>query len=134
MNRQHRCAGGREIIEVLLGLDDHQMDVQGKRSQLAHSLYYLRTEGKVRHEAPVHDVNVDPVRACFRDHRDLVAQPREVGAQNRRRDSDAHGRPETVSVTRLPAPTARPTAGLCAITVPPAARLVESTLTSPIRS
>jgi hypothetical protein len=43
-----------------------------------------RTDGNVRHEGAVHDVDVDYPRASIHDSSDLGCQPAKVGRENRR--------------------------------------------------
>jgi hypothetical protein len=55
--------GSGEVLEVAFRLDDHQVHVERLRGRAAHRLDERRTEGDVRHEPSVHDVDVDPVGA-----------------------------------------------------------------------
>jgi len=45
-----------------------------------------RAHGDRRHEVTVHDVDVDDLGAGGEDRADLLAEPCEVGAEDRRRD------------------------------------------------
>src|SRR5438045_6946719 len=66
------------------------MHVERKLGELAHRLDDLRAKGEVRHEAAVHHIDVNPVGAAFLEHRDFIGKLREIGAQNRWRDPNAH--------------------------------------------
>jgi hypothetical protein len=46
-----------------------------------------RPHGDRRHEVAVHDVDVDRLRPRLQDGGDLLAEPREVSRQDRRRDA-----------------------------------------------
>src|SRR3954470_13357850 len=132
-----RRAGGGEIVEVALRLQDHHVHVERQRRRAAQGLDDLRAEGEVRHEPAVHDVHVNPIRSCLLEHRHLVGEPAEVRAQDGRGDScRAHGcctgggagsgegsiggggSPTTRSCTVVPATTGAPPTGVCPITVP----------------
>ena len=93
-------AGAREVVEVVLRLDDHQVHVERKLGELAHRLDDLRAEGEVGNEAAVHHVDVNPVGAACLEPRDLVGEMREVGAQDRRRDAAGHGAASVAAATR----------------------------------
>ena len=110
-------ASCREIIEVSLGLHDHQVTVEGQIGELANRLDDLRAECNVRNELTIHDVDVNPVGAPSLAHRDLVRQTREVRRKYARRDAGdviaRHGPYSlpTRSVIFDPAVTCAPAAG-----------------------
>ena len=66
------------------------MHVERKPGELAHGLDHLRPEGEVGHEAAVHDVDVNPVGTAFLEHRNFISKVRQVGAQYRWSDPNAH--------------------------------------------
>src|ERR1700730_7856811 len=90
MDRHSVRARRREALEVVLGLDDHQMHIDRQLGELAHGFDYLGAEGEIRNEAAVHDIDVNPVGTALLEHRDLVGELGKVGAQDRWRDSNAH--------------------------------------------
>ena len=57
-------AGSRELLDVTLGLHDHQMNVQGQLRRLPGRLHHERPDGDVGHEPSVHHVNVDEIGPC----------------------------------------------------------------------
>ncbi len=61
MDDQVIGAGAGEIFEVTFGLDDHQMDIDRLLRRLAHGLDDDRADRDVRDEAPVHDIDMDPI-------------------------------------------------------------------------
>ncbi len=89
LHADRRGAGPREVGDVLLGLDDHQVHVERKLRRALHGLDDDRTDRDVGDEAAVHHVDVHPVGAGLLDRRDLVGEAAEVGRQDRRRDDDA---------------------------------------------
>ena len=69
----------------------------------AQRLHHVGAEGDVRHEMPVHHVEMDPVGAGGLDRAHLLAQLGEVGGQDRRRDEERAGHDglhDAVRVTR----------------------------------
>ena len=54
--------------------------------------YHDRSDGEVRNEAAVHDVDVNPVGACRFDGPNLVREVAEIGGKNRRSNLDSVGR------------------------------------------
>src|SRR5438445_10550757 len=68
------------------------MHVERKPGELRHGLDHLSPEGEVGHEAAVHDVDVNPVGTAFLEHRNFISKLREVGAQYRWSDPNAHKR------------------------------------------
>ena len=80
-----RAGSGLDVRQrVAVGVLDHQVRVERGVGGLAERLDHGRTEGQVRHEMVVHDVDVQPVGAVHRGG--LVGQSGEVGRQDRRGD------------------------------------------------
>src|SRR4051812_14318323 len=132
VNGEPARASVGEVVEVLLRLDDHQMDVDRQRREPSYRLDHLRAEGEVRNEAAIHHVDVNDVRAAGLAARDLVAESGEVRAENGRGDASTravHG--EIVIDTFEPGATRLPAAGVCEMTVWPVAVESESVVTSP---
>jgi hypothetical protein len=80
-------AGAGELLHVLRGAVDHQVDVDG-----AAGVVHLvgdrcggeRAHGDRRDEVPVHDIDMDDPGAGIHHLGDLGAEPREVRRQDRR--------------------------------------------------
>src|SRR5690348_1738469 len=94
------------------------MAVEWEIRQLAHRLDHLRSEGDVRDELSIHDVDMNPVSTARLAHRNFVGETSEIGGENARRDAGRrcvrrHGRPPTPtwSVILAPAVTCAPAAG-----------------------
>ena len=81
--------GADEGLDVALGFDDHQVDIERQPRALPDGLDDGRSDGDVRHEAAVHDVHVKLVGAACLDARDRVAKRGEVGGEDARRDLHA---------------------------------------------
>ena len=71
--------GPGEVVQVTLRFDDHQMHIDGLCRRFPYGFDHDRPDRDVRHEAPVHDINMDPVsaRGVHRPH--LIGQPAEIG-------------------------------------------------------
>src|ERR1043166_5281039 len=63
----------------------------------AQRLDHRWAEGHVGHEVSVHHVEVDPVSPGRKNVVDFLAEPGEVGRQDRRRDQHAHASPASVA-------------------------------------
>ncbi len=63
---------------------------------------HRRPDGQVRNEMAVHDVDVDPVGARGVDRPHFLAEPREIGREDRRGDADGllHGETLTPAESR----------------------------------
>ena len=75
-----------ECFEVARGLRNHQMRIERQPGYLAHRFQHRHADREVRHEMPVHHVEMNQVGAGLFDPANLFAQAREVGGQNRRRN------------------------------------------------
>src|SRR5207249_9259355 len=85
---QHVGAAGGELGQVLLGLHDHQVEVERQPRALADRVEDRKAHRDVRDEAAVHDVDVELIGAGGFDPGDLLGQDAEVGGENRGRDLD----------------------------------------------
>ncbi len=74
----------------MIGMLDHQMNIERKFRLLADKIDDRRAERNVVNEMAVHDVAMDPIRAGFLDPCDFVGQAGKVGGENGRRDDDWH--------------------------------------------
>ena len=81
-------AGLQEVGHVPLGALDHQVHVK-HRADLANLLSQRRDDQRSdrdrRYEVPVHHIDVDDPRAGVQHLSHLLAQPCEIGGQDRRR-------------------------------------------------
>ena len=84
VHADHVRSGLGESLEIALGLDDHQVDVDRQTGRAANRSDDDRTERDVRDEATVHHVDVDPVGAGALDGGHLLREAPEIGAQNTR--------------------------------------------------
>ena len=102
MQRDQVRARVAELGGVRVGVLDHQVNIERERAGIAHGAHDDGTEGQVRHEVAVHDVDVDPVRTCVSDGADLVAQAAKVSGQDGRRDqrAECHGAPSQAARRR----------------------------------
>jgi len=69
---------------------NHQVRLQRQGGNGAHTTYDGRTERDVRHEMPVHDVQMQPIRAGGIHSFDLSGKPAEIRSQQRRRYNHGH--------------------------------------------
>ena len=85
----HRQPGGPRIpkrLDAALRVFDHQVDVKGELGITAAVLDRARPDGDRGNEVPVHDVEVHPVGTCLFQRRHFLAQPAEIGREQRRRN------------------------------------------------
>jgi hypothetical protein len=78
MHRDAVAAGIGEGGDVGIDGRNHQVTVEHLVRAVADRLDDGRPEGDVGHEMPVHDVEMDPVRAGSRHRLDLFAELREI--------------------------------------------------------
>lgn len=71
------------FTDELLGLHDHQVDVERFAGGPGHGLHNGETERDVGHEYAVHDVEVEPVAFAFVEHFDVALQVGEIGREQR---------------------------------------------------
>src|SRR3989475_438196 len=86
-------AGGHERLEVALGLDHHQMHVDGFVGEPPQRRDHVGTEREVRHETPVHHVHMQPVGAPPPPSTCSPCSPRRVRSADR-----------TLAAMRIPPP------------------------------
>jgi hypothetical protein len=91
MDQQMIGAGLGEVVEVMLRLDDHQMDIDRLRGCPAHRFDDDRADRDVRHKAAVHHIDMDPIAAGMVGGAHLVGKPAEISRQYRRRDDNGAG-------------------------------------------
>jgi len=88
MHRNDVRSRSGKVGNVPLGLDNHQVHVDGKLGGLSDSLDNDGTERDVGYEAPIHDVDVNPIGACGGDGANFFVETAEVGGENRRGDAN----------------------------------------------
>src|SRR6266568_2828365 len=76
------CSRLCERLEKQLGSQDHEVGFDGQRCCFAHRLDDKRTEGEVRHEVAVHDIDLDPVSARGLRLLDLFGETTDVSRQD----------------------------------------------------
>jgi DNA polymerase-3 subunit alpha len=79
-------AGLSELSDIGVHWRDHQMHVEGLVRPGLDRLQDRRADGEVRHEMPVHHVDMNPVGTRRVDGFDFVSQPGEISRQDRRRN------------------------------------------------
>jgi hypothetical protein len=82
MHAEHVGPRLGEVIEVLLRLDDHQMHVDPQSRCGSNGFHDRWTDGDVRNEASVHDVDVNPIGASGLDRANLLGQAPEISREN----------------------------------------------------
>src|SRR5574344_1780778 len=91
MDLQRLGPGGGERLQVEVGTGHHQVGVTVEcRRGAPRERHDVRTEGEVRHEMCVHDVQMQRVRARRRGPADFVAKTPEIGGEKRRQYLDFH--------------------------------------------
>ncbi len=92
-------ARAREVVDVAIGIFDHEVHVERLLRGLAHRRDHDGADGQVGHEAAVHHVDVDVIGAGSVDRAHLFGEAAEVRGQNRRRDLDDHFDDRTVQAS-----------------------------------
>ena len=77
-----------ELVDIALGLHDHQVHVDGQRRALADGLEHRDTDADIGDEAAVHHVKVDVVGGG--NGLDAGAELGKVGGEDGRCDLDGH--------------------------------------------
>src|SRR5258706_10913133 len=88
VNRDPVRSGLRERLDIGIGGRDHQLTVEHLAGAGPDALDHPRPKADVRHEVPVHDIDMHPVAAALVDRPHLLAEAGEVGGEDRRRDKD----------------------------------------------
>ena len=78
-----------ELLDIALGLHDHQVYVDGQRRAIADGLEHGDADADIGDEAAVHHVKVDVVGGG--DGLDAAPELGEVGGEDGRCDLDRHG-------------------------------------------
>ncbi len=80
MHRDAVTAGLRKGFEIGIDGGDHQMAIEEGIAVRPKRLDDIRPEGNVRHEMPVHDIEMNPVRAGLGDIGDFLSELGEIGS------------------------------------------------------
>ena len=78
MNAQPVGPGLHKVLDVALGIADHQVDIQGQGGGPADGLGHCRADGDIGDEMPVHDIHVNPVDPGLLRFTDLLRQAAEI--------------------------------------------------------
>ena len=88
--RVHRNDVGARLgkrLNILLGFDDHEVNVDHALRRSSDGFDHHGADCDVRHEATIHDIDVDPVGARLVDGLDFSLEAAKIGRKHRRRDS-----------------------------------------------
>ena len=69
------------LLDVLLGMNNHEMNVEWLGAYLSHGLQNGKSERDVRYEDTVHNVHVEPVGLTSVDHVHIAAQVDKISGQ-----------------------------------------------------
>ena len=70
-----------KLLQVAVGILDHQVDIEGSRGQPVDGSHNHGAEGDIRHEMTVHHIDVQAGGAGSLHHFDLLFQLGEVSAE-----------------------------------------------------
>ena len=90
VNREHRRAGFREGLEILVRVRDHEVDVERHVGDALDAPHDGRADREIRDEMAVHDIHMNQVRPAAFGGGDGVGQPGEIGGKDGRRDAWSH--------------------------------------------
>ena len=71
---------------VLVGIVDHQVNIEDRLAGLAQRFHHGRANGEVGDEMPVHHVKMEHAAARGFQAGNLFSQPRKIGRENGRKD------------------------------------------------
>ena len=77
----HHRAQSSRLLNVLFGMNNHEVHVERFLTKTCHSLEHRKAERDVRHEHPVHYVQMKPVGLAPVNHLNVVMQVQEIGSQ-----------------------------------------------------
>jgi hypothetical protein len=81
MDRDDIGTGLGKGLQIGLGRGDHQMHIKGHFGVLAQRFDQAGAEGDIGHKMPIHDVEMQPIRAGGLHRAHLLGQPAEVGGK-----------------------------------------------------
>ena len=79
VHRDHGGAGGRERLDVPIGIRDHQVNIERHGGHAPDRRNDRRPDGNVRHEVAVHDIDVNEIGAPAFGSRDGAPERGEIG-------------------------------------------------------
>jgi len=88
----HVRPGVSKRLNIFLGLDDHEMDVDRLSGRSANRFDDQRADRDVGHETTVHDVDVDPIGSRLVDRLDFSLKTAKISGKHRRSDSEGSWR------------------------------------------
>ena len=78
--------------QVMIGMLDHEMDVERQSGELANSRDHSRSEGNVVDEVSVHDIAMNPIGPGLLNSLHFIGQSGKIGGENGGSDQDSmHG-------------------------------------------
>ena len=77
-------AGLDEVVQILIGVRDHQMYIEHLVGRLAQRLNHRSADGDIRHEVTVHNVNVNVFRTGIGGNFNIACKICKICGQNRR--------------------------------------------------
>jgi len=100
--------GLRERFDVAVGLGQHQVGVEESVAELGKTTqrgYDSRTKREIRHEVPIHDIEVQPLQAVRGHDGGTIAKCGVVSGQERRGENggELHGAQSSDPLTKRPA-------------------------------
>ena len=112
MEGEHAHAEVGVLGDVPLRLHHHEVHIEGRVGELPERLDERGPKREVGDEAPIHHIDVQPLRATGQGRFDLFTELSEIGREETGRDSDSHQLfPATMRSTRVPLPLRTPPAG-----------------------
>jgi hypothetical protein len=84
VHQQGIRAGRDEFVQEQVGARHHQVRLQGQLGQRPERRDDGRPHREVRHEVPIHDIDVDPISPSPRGLGDLLAQAGKIGREDGR--------------------------------------------------
>ena len=79
VNGNNIRSGISEILNVAVGIFDHEVNVQRQFGHFAQMFHHYRADRDIGYKMTVHDVHVDPIRAAFFRCFNVAFQVRKIG-------------------------------------------------------
>jgi hypothetical protein len=80
--------GVGECLNIFLGFDDHEVDINHLLGRCADCFHDRRANRDVGHETAVHDIDVNPVGACLVDRLDFSLKTAKISGKDGGGDSE----------------------------------------------
>ena len=84
LNTDDVRAGFGEVLDVLLGLNNHQVHIQRLAGHRPQGLHDHRSNGDVGHKAAIHHIDVNPVSAGLVNRPHVLSKLGKVRGKDRR--------------------------------------------------